>query len=156
MGARRRFLAKVEERDGCWLWMASKNGQGHGWFRVATRYYPTNARRAAWLLWRGDVPPSVVIIPCQTPGCVSPWCSTERDAMEHMLATTRAANAASRGRPGRRQKLSDAEARRILRMTRGGWLAARFGVSTAMVHHIASGRAWWWATGLKRRPMVKA
>jgi hypothetical protein len=159
LGARRRFAAKIRIDDvDHWIWTASKDAAGHGWFRLAKRYNPTNAHRVAWLLWRGDLDPSKVVVPCPA-GCVHPHHLREEPLAVWRNRSVRAAQDAWRGAVSPHRKLSDADVRRALRMLRFGWLqrqvAAKLGVSMALIGFIATGRHRWAVTGLPRRPMVR-
>jgi hypothetical protein len=156
--ARARFGRKVVEVNGHWLWQASKDAYGFGWFRLAPRYNATNAHRIAWLLWRGDLDgPEWVINPCFEPGCVSPWHATKRSAEAHQAAWNQAGIDAWRGSASPQRKLSEAKARFALRLLRNGWLqrqvAAKLGVSEGLIGLVATGRMWAKATGLPPKPM---
>lgn len=69
---RARFLAKVQKKDGCWLWTASTIGGGYGGFWLAGRM--RLAHRVAYELWVGAIPEGTDLdhFRCETPGCVNP------------------------------------------------------------------------------------
>lgn len=58
---KQRFLDKIspEPNSGCWLWVAGTTGE-YGKFHMIHRRVPrgghASAHRAAWLLFRGDIP----------------------------------------------------------------------------------------------------
>jgi hypothetical protein len=93
---RARFMAKVQEVDGHWRWcVRGKLGEHRQecWFRLPFRLWrtPLNANRAAWLLFRGDIPEGQSVYSvCRAAGCVKP---------EH-LATASPADTARRGGRG--------------------------------------------------------
>lgn len=69
-----RFWAKVSKGDGCWLWTAAVDKEGHGVFGTPTQ----RAHRISWQLATGT-PPGLLHIThsCGTPACVNP---------EHLVA----------------------------------------------------------------------
>lgn len=72
-----RFLAKVEKLDsGCWKWLGGKYANGYGAFYMP---YPDGksrnglAHRAAYEIFRGKIPPSLVLDhTCKDRLCVNP------------------------------------------------------------------------------------
>lgn len=103
-----RFWSKVQKdafvplhrRDlgPCWLWRAGVDKDGYGKFQLTTSGAPKQvhirAHRMAWILSRGEVPPSdlVTIHECDTPSCVNP---------AHLRVGTQAENRADCGAKGR-------------------------------------------------------
>lgn len=91
-----RFWSKVDklhDPDGCWLWQASRQGMGHGLFRVNKRL--TKAHRFSALL-AGAIENLYqdinVLHSCDTPPCVNP---------KHLFTGTRADNNFDRDLKGR-------------------------------------------------------
>ena len=70
-----RFLRHVEQTPGCWYWRGNLSDCGHG--RVRVHGHLRSARRVAYELWVGPIPPdSLVGISCGEKACVRP---------EHMI-----------------------------------------------------------------------
>src|SRR5437867_3139906 len=79
-----RFWAKVNQSDGCWLWLAclTKNGYGKfGW-----RYKTMLAHRMAWILTYGEEPLGDLDHLCWNRRCVNP---------SHLRIATRRENLAN-------------------------------------------------------------
>lgn len=70
----RRFWAKVQKTDGCWLWTGYKNRLGYGRINVGGRIGPTQATRASWFIHTGQWPPRGAHLchTCDNPPCVNP------------------------------------------------------------------------------------
>ena len=81
-----RFWDKVEKTDGCWVWTASKNRQGYGYFRFDGKM--RKAHRMAWLFAIGEIPEGMMVChSCDNPSCVNPehlWLGTGQDNMDDM------------------------------------------------------------------------
>ncbi|MBA3688454.1 MAG: HNH endonuclease [Chloroflexi bacterium] len=75
-----RFWAKVQKTDGCWVWMASENGQGYGQFWDGDRHRLTLAHRYGYELTGNVIPVGLHIDHlCRNRLCVNP---------EHLEAVT--------------------------------------------------------------------
>ena len=69
--AEERFWKKVRKSDGCWEWLAAKNSDGYGQFKVDGRQML--AHRWAYEQLVGPIPPELVCDHlCRNPGCVNP------------------------------------------------------------------------------------
>lgn len=92
---RMRFWQKVVKTKTCWLWSASKNDTGYGWFKRDGRM--RGAHRMAYELRRGKIPSGMSVLHrCDTPACVRPahlFLGTQADNVRDMLAK-------GRGNPG--------------------------------------------------------
>ena len=65
------FWAKVNQTEGCWLWLAYQNRNGYGTYFINRR--PKYAHRVAWELTYGAIPAGLVVMhKCDTPPCVRP------------------------------------------------------------------------------------
>lgn len=68
----RRFWAKVDRSGECWLWRATTDGPGYGFFRIAPGVM-RRAHRIAWEMIVGPIPLGMCLLHrCDTPGCVRP------------------------------------------------------------------------------------
>lgn len=66
-----RFLAKVVPSGSCWLWTASANFRGYGWFRVDGK--TVKSHRMSWAIHHGPIPRGLYVLhSCDTPACVNP------------------------------------------------------------------------------------
>lgn len=164
-----RFWKKVVHGDGCWLWSASKDRDGYGWFSIHGQSIA--AHRAVWLLTRGELPVGAFVLHrCDVPACVRP---------DHLFLGDAKANAEDCVAKGRKPvgdrngsrtcpdrlvrgeahpdaKLTDDQVREIRALGapligrgRGKWpglswrdLACRFGVSDVMVKKITMRHNW--------------
>jgi HNH endonuclease len=68
-----RFIAKVRFTETCWVWVASKNRDGYGFFYVGGAHNMVGAHRVAWMLFRGPIPDEMTIDHlCRVRCCVNP------------------------------------------------------------------------------------
>lgn len=67
----RRFWSKVSKTDGCWLWQASVDKWGYGWFKLAGKM--RRAHSVSYELVVGPVPEGLQLDHlCRNPRCVNP------------------------------------------------------------------------------------
>jgi hypothetical protein len=94
---RDRFMSKVDtesDPNGCWLWLGWINEGGYGGFGIGTRM--VRAHRAAWMLFRGLIPPNMMVMHrCDNPPCVNPI---------HLSLGTHKENMEDRAQKGRTPK----------------------------------------------------
>src|ERR1700752_4882694 len=68
-------VEKVETKDSCWIWAASKNKYGYGLFNVRGQR-PSNcwlAHRVSFQIANGPIPIGInVLHSCDNPACVNP------------------------------------------------------------------------------------
>lgn len=87
--AKPRFMKHVEvvTQSGCWIWMAATDKDGYGITTLNTRKLP--AHRAAFRLFRGEVPSDKMVLhTCDVRCCVNPshlFLGTNQDNMDDML-----------------------------------------------------------------------
>lgn len=91
-----RFWAKVriEDPDGCWLWIGAKSSTGYGVFRAGGR--DVRAHRYAYETLVGPIAPSLTLDHlCRIPACVNPSHLEPVSSRENTLRgeTVTAANA---------------------------------------------------------------
>jgi hypothetical protein len=71
-----RFEEKIVRRkNGCWMFQTRgpKGSYRYGSFRIDMESYSIGAHRAAWILYRGQIPEDTCVLHrCDTPGCVNP------------------------------------------------------------------------------------
>ncbi len=70
---RERFDLKWKsDSSGCWIWKASKNKQGYGYFKLDGRMQ--KAHRVSWMIFSGSVvkDDTCVLHHCDNPSCVRP------------------------------------------------------------------------------------
>jgi hypothetical protein len=135
------FWTKVEMQSpaSCWLWRGAQKGTGYGKFREHL------AHRYAYRLHRGEIPEGLMIRHmCGRKLCVNP-AHLETGTMKENAADGMRLGETLRGAKNGRAKIGEDDARYILTnpdgMT-GAQLARKFGVSTATVSLIRSGRRW--------------
>lgn len=87
-----RFWAKVARSDGCWLWLAAKDGCGYGHFYPESRKL-MKAHRMAWELLKGSIPDCLCVLHhCDNPSCVNPdhlFLGTKKDNTQDAIAKGR-------------------------------------------------------------------
>jgi hypothetical protein len=169
-GLGRRFVARPaserfderacpEPTTGCWLWTGYLNADGYGLFYFGSQQM--KAPRAAWLLFRGEIPDGLSVLHhCDTPACVNP---------AHLFVGTHQDNMTDRGRKGRaacgdrsgprlhpearaigtrnaNAKLDPAAVTELRRLAAEGSnhcaIARRLGVSPRTVRAVLDGRTW--------------
>lgn len=140
-----RFWAKVDRSagpDGCWPWLAGRNHQGYGRFRIGGRGSPTaHAHRVAWEVANGAIPAGLLAChQCDNPPCCNP---------SHLFLGTTPDNVADRDSKGRtasgersgRSKHLDHD--RIFALRAEGWsqerIAQAVGCSQTRVGQILRG-----------------
>lgn len=70
----RRFMAKVEKTDGCWLWKASLSDNRYGNFHLPTEGGKITAHRASYRIFVGPIPKGKwVLHECDNERCVNPF-----------------------------------------------------------------------------------
>jgi hypothetical protein len=140
----KRFWARVEKADGCWMWKGPCRGNGHGTLQVRNR--TAMAHRVAWQLTRGPIPEGLCVCHhCDNPPCVNPghlFLGTHRDNMQDMIVRNRRRHAA--GERNGRAKLTPAEVEAIRADSTSGdtVLGRKFGVCATTIHGIRTGRLW--------------
>lgn len=87
-----RFMSKVEENNGCWLWRDPLDKDGYGSFYL--RRKRRRAHRVGWYMLRGEIPEGMVINHiCGHRHCVNPQHLTLFTVRENALKDSRSIGA---------------------------------------------------------------
>jgi len=142
---RERFLSKVEQTDGCWLWKAGKSTTGYGKFCIKHKL-SIGAHRFSYCLHNNCLLESingfVIRHSCHNPLCVNPLhlsTGTHQDNMDDKVAAGRQV----KGINTRFCKLTEDKVRAI-RVAEGSLstIAAQYGVAVSTIGRIKSGEIW--------------
>lgn len=139
------FWSKVRKSDGCWEWTGGKSRWGYGIFACGGC---KTAHRVAYAMAHGPIPDGMQVLHrCDNPACVR---------ADHLFIGTNADNVADKVSKGRqwtpvgekhpRSKLTVDQVREIRAGRAAGVhgkdLAARYGVTHALIYAIANRRVW--------------
>lgn len=146
---------KIEEysiadpNSGCWLWVATHNGQGYG--RVKRDNKWRLATHVSYEVFVGKIPAGLQALHrCDTPACVNP---------NHLFLGTHADNMADMAKKGRQSKgvdspqskLNEDDVLNIVSLLKKGSshtaIASVFDVERSAITSISSGRTWSHVTG---------
>jgi hypothetical protein len=150
-----RFWSKVYKTDTCWLWLASKNKPGYGYFNTTSKKC-VRAHRFAWeLSHHKKIPEGVCVLHhCDNPPCVNPahlYLGTQAVNMADMIRRGRSAagrpNCRTRGEHSGMAKLNEEQVRAIrIAYAAGkisqGTLARRYGVDQTLVSLVVKRKCW--------------
>lgn len=143
-----RFWAMVQKTETCWLWTgATTSGPlRYGVIMVRERGRRLRASRLSWELDHGSIPDDKLALhKCDNPLCVRP---------DHLFLGDHADNArdkVAKGRQlhGERHRHTRLTATAVLEIRRSPkdtltrrYLAAKFGVSNAVISNVDAGRSW--------------
>jgi hypothetical protein len=144
LSVEKRFWAKVQKTDSCWLWTGDLRRDGYGRFCLNGKR--VRAHRIAWQLERGRIATDECVLhSCDTPACVRP---------DHLFLGDRVINNADCVRKRRhafgsvigKSKLIDGDVDRIRDMLRARYaqyqIAEWFGVSQQTISRIARRSHW--------------
>ena len=156
-----RFMGKVAKSQSCWIWMASVNKDGYGYFRLGASM--AKAHRVSWKIHKGEILGGLSVLhKCDNPSCVNPdhlWLGTQSDNIRDMHEKGRANKASGlkngahihperlpRGERNGRSKISGDIVLAIRSMRDSGSMgieiAKRFNVSPATVSKIIRRESW--------------
>jgi hypothetical protein len=150
-----RFMARAKPNDsGCWIWQGYISPQtGYAMFRIDPKKYAVGAHRAAWMLFKGEIPDGMQVCHrCDVRDCVNP---------SHLFLGSPADNmqdAAQKGRmnwrKGEVRQLPKGESHHQAKLTLGQVrdirnspltgveLAEKHKVSTVTISRIRRGKIW--------------
>jgi len=149
-----RFIEKVDvkgEHD-CWEWLASRNKDGYGRFRMGA--IKTTAHRVAYELFKGLIPAGLFVLhSCDNPSCVNPGhlrVGTVVDNSADMVDRGRSIKGRTvsnrrsyKGEGSPNAKISKEDAIKILGDSRAHKvIAAEYGVTRAAISHLKRGFTW--------------
>lgn len=147
---KQRFLSKIKKHEnGCWLWGASLDKDGYGWFSVISTKH-SRAHRVSWEIFTGEKIPAgkLCLHKCDNPSCVNPehlFLGTQKENIKDMFSKGRQSN--RNGENGARAKLTWEYVNKI-RQTYSGIngeqtrLAEIFGVNAITINDILHKRTW--------------
>lgn len=138
-------LPDVSDREGCWIWQGTVNGQGRPTFAVDQGQRKVSASRYAYWLANGTIPDGTVICHrCDEPLCVNPahlFAGTQAENLADMTAKGRRARVGLSGGAHPNARLSDADAANIAGELAGGAsatvLARKHGVTRSAIYRAA-------------------
>lgn len=140
-------VAKTENPDECWLWLAPLD-RGYGQFNGG------RAHRVSYELAYGEIPEGLCVChSCDNPACVNPnhlFLGTHNDNVQDKIRKGRGAKGdavASKGEKHPRHKLTNEQVLYIRqRYAEGGItmreLGRQFGVAHVQIVHIVNGKTW--------------
>jgi len=140
-----RFWQKVNKTEGCWLWTASLRSTGYGQIHVKSYCNPEGAHRVSYELHYGPIPKGMdVCHHCDVRHCVRPshlFLGTRKQNMQDASAKGRLPNGASK--PAAKLSEQDViEIRQLVGYITQNTIAARYGVSIALVSFIINRKQW--------------
>ncbi len=65
-----RRVARSEHPNGCWIWTGGKTPNGYGMFSIGSK--SVHAHRAAYNMWKGEIPNGVWVLHTCRNKCVNP------------------------------------------------------------------------------------
>lgn len=157
----RRFWAKVEKTENCWLWKGALTHFGHGQVRIQGRLL--RSHRVSWEWSKGPVLDGLCVLhKCDVPNCVNPdhlFLGTKADNTQDMMAKGRNKFIAHTGEANGPSKLTLAQVEEIRSLySKGGspqgkgryirgcitqsQLAKQYGVSQVTIGNIIRGDRW--------------
>lgn len=138
----KRFFAKVQKTDGCWLWTATRNEDGYGRFLPGGGVRrPIGAHVFSYREFVGPTNDLCVLHRCDTPACVNPahlFLGTQADNMRDMTAKGRGTKCKGAA------KLNPDKVRNIRLLGLGAMarLAREYGVTESCIRQVIDGSTW--------------
>ena len=145
----KRFASKCGEPDvnGCIPWIATRTAKGYGilhYGKSEIGILKTTAHRIAWVIARGDLAPSVLVLHrCDNPSCVNAdhmFLGSQQENMDDMMSKGR--HSWRNGQPWQKLNVHDVE--RIREMRKAGHtqqaVADQLGISRPLISMIEHGK----------------
>lgn len=128
----------------CWIWIASRNGQGYGNFKINGQ--SEKAHRVAYKLVYGEIPGNLYVLhTCDNPSCCNPlhlFLGSQADNVQDMCVKGRKA----KGERSGRTKLKERDVKKIRFLVKNGMtqtgVGRMFGVRPNTIHGIINRRTW--------------
>ncbi len=140
-----RFWKKVKKTDTCWVWTASKNQDGYGWFKINGKM--RRAHRVSYEMHFGAPGELCVCHRCDNPGCVNPahlFLGEHQDNMNDMVVKGRSNT--RRGIANTEAKLTESAVKEIRELcnqkVKQRDIAELYGVSKSLISHIHRREGW--------------
>lgn len=124
----------VKDESGCWIWQRSLTATGYGQLTFKRKHWL--AHRFAHDAFKGEVPYGAYVQhSCDRPRCVNP---------DHLSIGTAATNNRDKQTKGRAALVLTADAVSLIRASNENAraVAAKFGVSTSMIHKVRTRENW--------------
>lgn len=145
LSARDRFMSKIKDKDGCWVWQGYCYKNGYGSFSVKRRR--RLAHRVSYEMFVGSIPTGQCVLHrCDNPPCVNPghlFLGDQGANMRDMAAKLRKWPVGPDAKHGR---LSLVQVRDIRRRSGDGEsgrsIASRHSVSPSTIYKILGGKQW--------------
>lgn len=140
------FLNKIQldNKSGCWNWIASKNKNGYGYFGFKGKVQKSH--RVSYQIYIGEIPLNFKILHrCDNTSCVSPFhlfVGTQKDNVDDMILKNRQYDKS--GINGTNRKLSEAQIRyiRIYKNITTTEIGKLFNISVGYVSKIRNNLHW--------------
>lgn len=135
----RRFWSKVIKREGCWGWTGDTRWDGYGRFRYLRK--AVFAHRVSYELHHGPIPAGMgVMHSCDTPECVNPAHLSLGSHDDNMLDKRLKGRCQSKVTPAQVREMKEAFKTSYHGQNRD--LGAKYGISSAQVSSIRTGKRW--------------
>lgn len=139
-----RFWSKVR-KEICWIWTASKDRDGYGYFQVNGK--ACKAHRVSYAFSHGEIPHGMLVCHrCDNPSCVNPdhlFLGTSRDNMQDKVTKGRMVGNWGAGENVPTSKLTEAQVIAIREDTRSRpEIAKEYGVSRPLISLIQRRKIW--------------
>lgn len=140
------FLRNIwKDKNGCWVWTASRFKNGYGQCRYQDQ---SKAHRVSWLIHRGVIPKGVCVLHrCDNRPCVNPqhlFLGSQKDNMRDMILKGRDDKVKGVRHP--QAKMTDKDIRQIRKLHKDGKtqrsLCRLFSISPGHMHGIIHRRYW--------------
>lgn len=151
---KKRFLAKINKTNSCWIWTACKNAKGYG--IMSAKGKPMMAHRVSWILHNGPILQNKLILHnCphgnDNPSCVNPlhlWNGTAAQNSSDMIFKNRQkkGNGKYFGQKVKQAKLTNEQVFKIRNLIKKGKsmreIANQFNVNYYSIFDIKRNKTW--------------